>query len=54
MKVIEGKIISFDQRNFSGLIESFDSKTYPFSATSFSIGLINLLGANVFFITRRL
>ena len=54
MKVIEGKIISFDKRNFSGLIESVDSKTYPFSCTSFSIGLTNQisLGANVVFLLR--
>ena len=54
MKVIEGKIVSFDKRNFSGLIESVDSKTYPFSATSFSIGLTNQisLGANVVFLLR--
>ena len=54
MRVIKGKILSIDKRNFSGLIKSTDSKTYPFNATSFSIGITNQIsiGSDVIFLLR--
>jgi len=41
LKVIEGKIISFDKKVFTGLIKSNNSEIYPFNSKSFSIGMTN-------------
>ena len=41
LEVIEGKIISFDKKVFTGLIKSINSEIYPFNSKSFSIGMPN-------------
>ena len=41
LEVIEGKIISFDKKVFTGLIKSINSEIYPFNSKSFSIGMTN-------------
>ena len=41
LEVIEGKIISFDKKIFTGLIKSINSEIYPFNSKSFSIGMTN-------------
>jgi len=54
MRVIEGKIVTIDKRNFTGLIKCVDSVTYPFNATCFSIGITNQIsiGSDVIFLLR--
>jgi len=46
LEVIEGKIISFDKKVFTGLIKSINSKIYPFNSKSFSIGMTNQISIN--------
>ena len=51
LEVIEGKIISFDKKVFTGLIKSINSEIYPFNSKSFSIGMTNQvsIGTDVLF-----
>ena len=46
LEVIEGKIISFDKKVFTGLIKSINSEIYPFNSKSFSIGMTNQISIN--------